>query len=120
MRAGGFTLLEVVVALLVLGFALAGGLSVATRSAANAAYLHDRVLAHWVAMNAYNELQLATEVLEPSRDWNETMLGRPYRVKAEAVERGDPPGYRMRVEVAPAGDPDRVLETLAGDVWTER
>ena len=57
-RARGFTLLEVIVALAVLAIALAAVIEGITAYVGNTAYLRDRTLAHWVAMNKAAELQL--------------------------------------------------------------
>ena len=48
---GGFTLLEVLVALAVLAIAMGALIKVASQNAGTAAYLRDKTLAHWVAMN---------------------------------------------------------------------
>jgi general secretion pathway protein I len=50
-RVRGFTLLEVLVALAVIAFALASLVKVTGGGAANAAYLRDKTFAHWVAEN---------------------------------------------------------------------
>jgi len=57
-NARGFTLLEVLVALAVLALALAAGIKAAGSNIDNAAYLRDRTLAHWVAMNKLTEMQV--------------------------------------------------------------
>lgn len=57
-RNAGFTLLEVLVALAVLALALAAGIKAAGSNIDNAAYLRDRTLAHWVAMNKLTEMQV--------------------------------------------------------------
>ena len=57
----GFTLLEVIVALAVIAFALAAGASAVTSSARNASGLQQRTYAHWVAMNKMAELQVAKQ-----------------------------------------------------------
>lgn len=57
-NARGFTLLEVLVALAVLALALAAGIKAAGSNIDNSAYLRDRTLAHWVAMNKLTEMQV--------------------------------------------------------------
>ncbi len=57
-NARGFTLLEVLVALAILALALAAGIKTAGSNIDNAAYLRDRTLAHWVAMNKLTEMQV--------------------------------------------------------------
>ena len=54
----GFTLLEVMVALVVLATALAAMIKGTAANAANAAYLRDKTLAHWVGMNVVAEQRL--------------------------------------------------------------
>ncbi len=58
---GGFTLLEVMIALAVLAIALSAIITGVSRYANNAAYLRDRTFAHWVAMNKIAEAQIAKE-----------------------------------------------------------
>lgn len=60
-RATGFTLLEVMVALAILAIALGAAIKGASANASNAAYLRDKTLAQWVALNVVTELQLQTE-----------------------------------------------------------
>lgn len=57
-NARGFTLLEVLVALAVLALALAAGIKAAGSNIDNSAYLRNRTLAHWVAMNKLTEMQV--------------------------------------------------------------
>lgn len=58
-RAAGFTLLEVLVALAVLAIAMAAVIKVSASNTSNAAYLKEKTIAHWVAINKANELRLA-------------------------------------------------------------
>lgn len=57
----GFTLLEVMVALAVIAFALAAGVSAVSGNTRNAAGLQDRTYAHWVAMNKMAELHISDQ-----------------------------------------------------------
>lgn len=57
-RNRGFTLLEVLVATAILATAMAAVVTAGIRSTSNAAYLQERTLAHWVAMNKLAEFQL--------------------------------------------------------------
>ncbi len=54
----GFTLLEVMVALAVIAFALAAAISASSNNTRNAAGLQQRTYAHWVAMNLMTELHI--------------------------------------------------------------
>ncbi|OOZ39168.1 type II secretion system protein GspI [Solemya pervernicosa gill symbiont] len=55
----GFTLLEVLVALSILAVALGALIQSGGQSANTLSHLRDKTLAHWVASNKANELQLA-------------------------------------------------------------
>lgn len=57
-RVTGFTLIEVLVALAILAIALSGLIKGGSDNAVNAAYLGEKTMAHWVAMNKVAELQL--------------------------------------------------------------
>jgi len=63
-RAAGFTLVEILVALAILAIAVAAVVTAVSANVSNAAYLRDRTLAHWVAMNKVTEMQ-------GSGDWPE-------------------------------------------------
>jgi general secretion pathway protein I len=63
-RAGGFTLLEVLVALTIIGVALAALVKIGSDNARGAVYLRDRSDAHWVAMNVM--AQVRAGLLEPA------------------------------------------------------
>lgn len=60
-RCKGFTLLEILIALAILAIALSSIIAVASNQSANVAYLRDKTLAHWVAMNQITELQAANQ-----------------------------------------------------------
>lgn len=55
----GFTLLEVLVALAVLAIAMAAVIKVSATNTSNTAYLKEKTIAHWIAVNKANELRLA-------------------------------------------------------------
>ncbi len=57
-RGKGFTLLEVLVALAVLAFAMAALIKTGAENARSAAYLRDKTLGQWVAMNVIAEQRL--------------------------------------------------------------
>jgi general secretion pathway protein I len=63
-RHGGFTLLEVLVALAILGIALMAALKSSGVVVRNATGLKERTFAHWVAMNRAAELELQATGLE--------------------------------------------------------
>jgi len=69
----GFTLLEVMVALAVIAFALAAGISASSNNTRNAAGLQQRTYAHWVAMNKMAELNI-NRTFPPLRTTRGSML----------------------------------------------
>ena len=54
----GFTLIEILIALAILAVAVAGLVKASGDNVDQAAYLENKVFAHWVAMNELTELQL--------------------------------------------------------------
>lgn len=58
---GGFTLLEVLIALAVIAISLAAATTAISGSIRNASGLQQRTYAHWVAMNKMAELQLSNQ-----------------------------------------------------------
>lgn len=91
----GFSLIEVLTALAVLAIALSAAVGAASRFADNAAYLRDRTLAHWVAMNQAAERRILRgwpavgsskgEEQMGSRTWYWTV--RVETTRADAVKR---------------------------------
>ncbi len=63
--AEGFTLVEVLVALLVLALALTAWQLRIAQQLDSASYLHDKTLAQWVAYNQWQYLQLAQRLGQP-------------------------------------------------------
>ena len=105
---GGFTLLEVLVALAVVAVALAALLKGVSANAVNAAYLRDKSFAQWVAMNVVAERQLGlTEQGGNSAERGEAeMGGRTWRWRAQLKETFDEAIWRLEVEVSPADAED--------------
>jgi general secretion pathway protein I len=79
----GFTLIEVMVALVVVSLGMLGVIQAVGQTASNSSYLRDKTLAHWVAMNKLTEVRLqkaappidksSDEVEMGGRDWRWTM-----------------------------------------------
>jgi type II secretion system protein I len=82
-RAAGFTLIEVIVALVVIGLGMLGVIQAVSQTAGNSGYLRDKTIAHWVAMNRLTEIRLqktapgidktSDEVEMAGRRWKWTM-----------------------------------------------
>ena len=79
----GFTLIEVIVALVVIGLGMLGAIQAVSQTAGNSGYLRDKTIAHWVAMNRLTEIRLqknapgidktSDEVEMAGRRWKWTM-----------------------------------------------
>ncbi len=63
----GFTLLEIMVALLVLALGLSAVIKTVTTHVKASAYLQDKTLAQWVAVNKLTELRIAEKPLETGK-----------------------------------------------------
>jgi general secretion pathway protein I len=56
----GFTLIEVLAALVIVALGMIAAISAVSQSARNGAYLREKTLAHWIAMNVITERRLQT------------------------------------------------------------
>jgi general secretion pathway protein I len=72
-RARGFTLIEVLAALVIVALGMLGVIQAVTQTARNGTYLREKTLAHWIAMNVITEAPAA---------------GRPVTETSDDVERG--------------------------------
>ena len=115
-RQAGFTLLEVLVALVVLAVALVALTRTASRETEAFDSLRQRSLAGWVAANALTEVRLAPGLPPIGRsDGSSRMAGRQWSWRLD-VEATPAAGIRrLHVAVyAPGDDPDRG----SAPVWT--
>jgi general secretion pathway protein I len=112
----GFTLIEVLAALVIVALGMMGVIEAVTQSAKNGAYLREKTLAHWIAMNVVTEQRLQPEpppVTERSDDvefagqrWRWTM--RVTQTEVESLR-------RMDVSVRAADAPEETaLATVTG------
>lgn len=62
----GFTLIEVLVALIIVGLGMLAVIRAVTQTVNNTDYLRQKTIAHWVAMNKLTEVRLANS--KPSND----------------------------------------------------
>ena len=98
MRARGFTLLEVLVALVIIGVALAASMRGALSLTSTADYSRQKLLAVLTAENRLLELRLARERLEPGEVVEPCEQGGLTFTCAQAVKPTPNPFFR-RVEV---------------------
>ncbi|MBX5463218.1 MAG: type II secretion system minor pseudopilin GspI [Steroidobacteraceae bacterium] len=105
-RSGGFTLIEVLVALAIVTFGMAALLSTLSSSADSIAYLRDKTLAEWVALNRIEEVRLALR--RPTKGESEgeaEMAGRRWRWRQEVNETEIKGMMRIDVSVRPVDAP---------------
>ena len=115
MRSRGFTLIEVMVALAIVGLALPALLFQVMGNVDNEAYLRDKALARWVAENklAENRLQrgMGQRVLTGSASGVEQMAGRSWQWHIRSLPTGVEGMRRLEVEVGPEGR-DKVVSLV--------
>lgn len=111
-EAGGFTLVEVMVALAIVAVALAAGLRAAGATADNARRLADVTAAQWCADNQLTGLRVAGQLPGIGQsEFSCEQLGRRYA--GRLVTRPTPnPAFR-RVDAVVSGEDGHVLVTLS-------
>jgi general secretion pathway protein I len=114
--ARGFTLIEVLAALVIVALGMLGVIEAVTQSARNGAYLREKTLAHWIALNVITETRLqqeAPEVAESSADVE--FAGQRWRWSMQVTQTQVTSLRRMDVSVRPADAPDSsALATVTG------
>lgn len=74
-HARGFTLMEILVALAVVGIGLAALIGASARATHDAAALRDRTFAGWIAQNVLTEIRISPETLDTGTRNGDEMLG---------------------------------------------
>jgi len=113
-RSGGFTLVEVLVALAVIAIALGAVMRTLSQSIDVSANLRDRALAMWVAQNRLTRQQ--AERAWPSADTREgtdSMGGREWRWREQVANTPDAELRRVEIEIR-AQQGEAVLARLVG------
>jgi general secretion pathway protein I len=115
-HARGFTLIEVLAALVIVALGMLGVIEAVTQSARNGAYLREKTLAHWIALNVITEKRLQQEappVAESSADVE--FAGQRWRWSMQVTQTQVTSLRRMDVSVRPADAPDSsALATVTG------
>jgi general secretion pathway protein I len=99
----GFTLIEVIVALVVIALGMLGVIQAVSQTAGNTGYLRDKTVAHWIAMNRLTEvrLQKAAPKIDKSSDEVE-MAGRHWKWTMEVTQTPVESIRRIDITVRPA------------------
>ena len=113
----GFTLIEVLVAVFVLGFALAAIIASTGRYAANAQILREMTLALWVAHNRLTEIGLQpTWPATGKSDGDEQLANIEWRWDVTVSETPDPRVRRVDITVRQKDRPDTQAAELSSFV----
>jgi len=112
----GFTLIEVLAALVIVALGMMGVIQAVTQTARNGTYLREKTLAHWIAMNVITERRLMPappDVAESSDDVE--FAGQRWRWTMNVTQTEVESLRRMDVAVRPADRPDgEALVTVTG------
>lgn len=116
-RQTGFTLVEVMVALVVVALGLSAVIAVASRSIDNAYTFRERALAMYIGMNVITEMRLGGEFPEVGDDSDNLDFGtREWVYTATVSDTGIDTLRRVEVEVALREVPDATIRTVTGFV----
>ena len=118
---GGFTLVEILVALAIVAVALAAGMRALAQSADGASSLKARTLALWVAQNRLANAQLADPWPPAGANDGDAVQAGMRFLWRETVT-GTPNGAFRKIEivVAQPGTPDYALARLVGYLGNAR
>lgn len=119
MKTRGFTLVEVLVALVIVAVGMAAVLGAMSATADNTRYLRDKTLAQWVGLNRIAEVRLTGRVPAEGKTKGESeMAGRKWRWEQEVLETEVPGMVRIDVKVqspdAPPTQTESWLVTVSG------
>jgi general secretion pathway protein I len=110
----GFTLMEILVALLIVSVALGATIKAATEQTASLTHLRDKTVAHWVAMNRIVELQTPRQGSGSLRkNGSEEQMGREWywRVKLTSTQVEEIQRLDVEVRLEPTDENPLVTRT---------
>jgi general secretion pathway protein I len=104
----GFTLIEVVVALIVVSLGMLAVIETVGGTARNSGYLREKTVAHWVAMNKLTEARLLPNAPPIDKSSDEVkMAGREWRWTMEVKQTPVESIRRIDISVRPADAPEK-------------
>jgi general secretion pathway protein I len=115
-RHSGFTLVEVLAALVIVSLGMLGVIEAVSQTANSGAYLREKTVAHWVAMNRLTEVRLENQQPDIGKSDDEVeMAGRRWRWNMEVTQTPVESMRRIDIEVALADAPkDSSLASVTG------
>lgn len=114
-RQSGFTLLEVLVALVIVALGLMAAFGQVNQTLTVSSRLREKTLAHWVAVNEMTRLRLLAEFPAIGSRSDEVEMARTtWRYTINVVKTPLDALRRVDVSVALADRPDSVVTTLTG------
>ena len=118
-KNGGFTLIEVLVALAIVVVSFLAMYGSAQQVVGNMTLQQEKTFASWVAFDQLTELRLAEQLPTGDRLSGETdMADIEWRYVVELNDLGDDRWRQVVVEVSPADDPDRILAQVMSVMLT--
>jgi general secretion pathway protein I len=101
----GFTLIEVLVALVVVSLGMLGAIEAVNQSVLTSAYLRDKAIAQWVAMNKLTEVRLLTQAPKVDKTSGDAeMAGQKYRWTLAVTKTPIETMFKLDVSVIPGDD----------------
>lgn len=113
-KTKGFTLLEILMALIFIALPLAAITQTISGYVGDAAYLKEKTLAHWVAMNKLTEMQVlrAWPSESLSEDGNTLMAGEKWHWEYRVTKTPEADMRRVDIDVFMPGSKEDVLTSL--------
>ena len=116
-RVGGFTLVEVMVALVIATLGLSAVITIASNSIDNAATFRQRALALYIGLNVITDMRLDNEFPDVREDTEEIeYANQDWLWTSRVIETDVDALRRVEVDVALAETPDDIVRTVTGFV----
>src|SRR5689334_543017 len=115
-KTRGFTLIEVMVALVIVSIGMVAVIQAVSQAANNGAYLRDKSIAQWVALNQLTLMRIAqASPVKGTTTGEIEMAGQRWRWAAQVIETSVASMKRIDIAVRAAESPeDSQLATITG------